>query len=102
MLRLELTAAHKTSKLAGNLNCSLSKFNITEVYAWSDSTITLDWLKGNREYKVFVCNRVAKINEKGFRNTKYVPAKHNLADLGSRGCDVGKLGQNWWESPMWL
>ena len=23
-------------------------------------------------------------------------------DLGSRGCDIGKLGQNWWEGHVWL
>ena len=92
--RLELIAAHMSSNLAGNLKCSLSKFNIRDVYAWSDSTVTLHWSKDNREYKVFVCNRVAKLKENSFINWKYVPAKQNPADLGSRGCDIGKLGQN--------
>ena len=53
-----------SSNLAGNLKCSLSKFNIDEVYAWSDSTVTLHGLKNNGEYKVFVCNQIAKIKEK--------------------------------------
>ena len=92
--RLELIAAHMSPKLAGNLKCSLRKFNIGEVYAWPDSTVTLHCLKNNGEYKVFVCNRVAKIKEKAFINWKYVPTKQNPADLGSRGCDIGKLGQN--------
>ena len=35
--RLELITAHMSSNLVGNLNCSLRKFNIGEVYAWSDS-----------------------------------------------------------------
>ena len=83
------------SNLAGNLKCSLNKFNIREMYAWSDSTVTLHWLKDNGEYEVFVCNRVAKIKEKDFIIWKYVPAKQNPADLGSRGCDTGTLGQNW-------
>ena len=68
-----------SSNLAGNLKCSLSKFNIRKVYAWSDSTVTLHWLKDNGEYKVFVCNREAKIKEKGFINRKYVPTKQNPA-----------------------
>ena len=64
--RLELIAAHMSSILTGNLKCSVSKFNIKEVYAWSDSTVTLHWLKDNGEYKVFVFNRVAKIKRKRF------------------------------------
>ena len=91
-----------SSNLAGNVQCSLSKFNIREVYAWPDSTVTLNWLKDNGEYKVFVYNRVAKIKEKGFMNWKDVPTKQNPADLGSRGCDIGKLGQNWWEGAEWV
>ena len=51
-----------SSNLARNLKCSLSKFNIREVYAWSDSTVTF---KDERKYKVFVCNQVAKIKETG-------------------------------------
>ena len=83
-----------SSNLTGNLKCSLSKFNIGEVYAWSD-TVILHWLKDNGEYKVFVCNWVAKIKVKVFLNWKYVPAKQNLANLGSRDCDISKPGQNW-------
>ena len=85
-----------SSNLTGNLNCSLSKFNIREAYALSDSAVTLHWLEDNGEYKVFVCNRVAKIKEQGFISWKHVPTKQNPADLGSRGCNIGKLGQNWW------
>ena len=63
--QLELIAAHMSSNIAGYLKCSLSKFNIREVYAWFDSTVTLHWLKDYGKYKVFVCNRVAKIKKKG-------------------------------------
>ena len=59
-------------------------------------------MKYNGEYKVFISNRVATIKEKGFINWKYIPTNQNPADLGSRGCDIGKLGQNWWEGPVWL
>ena len=95
--RLKLIAAH----LPSNLKCCLSKFNIRELYAWSDSTVTLHWLKDNGEHKVLVCNRVAKIKEKGFINWKYVPTKQNPADLGSWVCDIDKLEQNWWEGLVW-
>ena len=59
-------------------------------------------MKNNGDYKVIICNRVAKIKEKVFINWKYVPTKQNPADLGSRGCYMGKLEQNWWESFVWL
>ena len=72
------------------------------MYAWSDNIVTLHWLKDYGEYKVFVCNRVAKIKGKGFINWKYVPTKQNPADLGKRGCDIGKLGHNLWEDLVWL
>ena len=98
--RLEHRCTHMSSNLAGNVKCNLSKFIIRKESAWSDSTATLHWLKDHGEYKVFVYNRVAKIKEKGFINWKYVPRKQNPADLGSWGCDIGKLGQNSWEGSV--
>ena len=93
--QLELVATHISSNLPGNLKYILSKFNIGEVYAWSDSTVALHWLKDNGNYKEFVCDRVAKIKEKDVINWKYVPTNQNPADLGSRGCDISKIEQNW-------
>ena len=52
---------------------------------------------GNTKYLFLI-----EIKEKGFINWKYVPRSQNPADLGSRGRDIGKLGQNWWEGPVWL
>ena len=89
--RLELIAAHMFSNLEGNLKCILRKFNIREVYAWCNSTVTLNLLKNNKEYKVLNSNQVAKIKKCFIK-----------ADLSSRGCDKGKAGQNWWECPLWL
>ena len=42
--RLRLIASHMSSHLAGNVKCSLRKFNIGEVFAWSASTVILHWL----------------------------------------------------------
>ena len=75
--RPELIAAHIVSNLAGNLKCSLRKFNTREVYALSDSTVNLHLLKDNGEFKVFFYNREANIKQKGFINWKYIPAKQN-------------------------
>ena len=91
-----------SSSLERYLRCSQREFKISEVYALSDSTVTLHWMKDNRKYKAFVCNRVPNIKEKSFINWKYVPTKQNPADIGSRGCDRGKLRQNCWENSAWL
>jgi hypothetical protein len=53
-------------------------------YGWLDSTVALQWLKGGREYKQFVANRVRKIQ--AFPDIKW-PHVHS-ADLGSRGGQV--------------
>ena len=46
--RLELIAAHMSANLAENVQTCLNELNvkkIMEIYAWSDSTIVLHWLK---------------------------------------------------------
>ena len=38
--------------------------SIAGVFAWSDSTVCLQWIQGQGRYKQFVANRTEKINEK--------------------------------------
>jgi len=57
--RAELTAAHLLAKL---LKYCAQLLNITGMYAWSDSSIVLCWLrKSPRTLKTFVSNRVQTI-----------------------------------------
>ena len=42
--RLGLAAAQMVTNLANNIRNSWPKFNIREVYGWSDSTVVLFWL----------------------------------------------------------
>ena len=59
-------------------------------------------MKDKREYKVFVSNRVAKTREHSYLKWSYVPIKNNPADLGSRGYELRKLCEFWWNEPEWL
>lgn len=61
--RLELSGAWLLAKLIANVKASLD-LSENNIYAWSDSTITLSWIKGHpSKWKTFVANRVVKIQE---------------------------------------
>ena len=47
-------------------------------------------------------NPVAKIREHSYLKWNYVPTRNNPADLGSRGCELRKLCEFWWNGPEWL
>ena len=49
--RLELIAAKMSPNLAQNIKNVLNNQNVRNVYAWSDSTVALNWLKYKGEYK---------------------------------------------------
>ena len=61
--RLELCGALLMAKLFQRVKNNLILLNIQpQYYAWTDSTIVLDWLNGNSyKWKTFVANRVSKI-----------------------------------------
>ena len=91
-----------SSNLSQNIKNALSNQNVRNFYAWSDSIVVLHWLKDKREYKVFVSNRVAKVREHSYLKWNYVPTRNNPADLSSRGCELRKLCEFWWDGPEWL
>ena len=62
---LELIAAQMSANLSQNIKNALTN-HVRNFYAWSDSTVVLDWLKDKGEYKVFVSNRVAKMREHSY------------------------------------
>ena len=89
--RLELVSAHMAANLVDNVRTALERYPIKSVHGWSDSTVTLHWIKGGGTYKQFMTNRVRKINSKDFTEWRHVDSSHNPADIGSRGCKADQL-----------
>ena len=101
--RLELVAAHMVTNLVENVRRALEGYNITDTFAWSDSTVVLCWIGStNREWKQFVTNRVLKIRQAADLQWKYCPTGENPADIGSRGSNADNLGDLWRKGPGWL
>ncbi|GFV12974.1 integrase catalytic domain-containing protein [Trichonephila clavipes] len=90
--RLELCFA---SLLANLLQATLPTLtvSISETFAWSDSKITLAWLKSDpRRWQPFVANRVAQIQELTPNvHWNFVSGLENSADCGTRGIHPTKL-----------
>ena len=87
------------ASLSQNIKNALNNQNVRNFYVWSDSTVVLHWLKDKREYKVFVSIGVAKIREHSYLKWNYVPTRNNPSDLGSRGCELRRLCEFWWNGP---
>ena len=61
--RLKLCGANLLAKLLFHVKETLN-LSLQKVYAWTDSTIVLNWLDGNpRRFKTFVGNRISCILE---------------------------------------
>lgn len=103
--RLELCAAVLGAQLAQKVTESMN-IDFDRVHFWSDSTITLCWIKGSpAKWKTYVANRVSEIQRlTEVERWHHVPSKDNPADLISRGLSVRDLISNrlWWEGPDWL
>ena len=92
---MELCAALLGSKLVEVTLAAISdkRFIIPTVFAWTDSQVTIAWLREfPRKWKTFVANRVAKIQELlPAEKWKFVPTKDNPADCASRGIPESAL-----------
>ncbi|UYV70249.1 hypothetical protein LAZ67_7002279, partial [Cordylochernes scorpioides] len=84
--RLELCAALLLSQLYRSVVDSL-KIDIGRAYLWSDSQISLSWIKSDpSRWKTFIHNRVVKIQQLSDRNSwRHVSGKDNPADCAYRG-----------------
>lgn len=76
-----------------------------EIFAWTDSTIVLDWMQSNTHKQIFVANRVSTIL--GILEPsqwRHVRSKENPADVASRGICPTQLKSHslWWQGPSWL
>ncbi|UYV75259.1 hypothetical protein LAZ67_12003126 [Cordylochernes scorpioides] len=103
--RLELCAALLLSQLYRSVVDSL-KIDIGRAYLWSDSQISLSWIKSDpNRWKTFIHNRVVKIQQLSDRNSwRHVSGKDNPADCASRGIMPAALSGHtlWWQGPTWL
>jgi len=102
ILRLELL-----SKWLHRIQLTLSAhLNITNTFAWSDSSIVLSWLTApNQSFKIFVSNRVHKIQSLLPKcQWHHIWSSDNPADCASRGLHPSELldHQLNWDGPRCL
>ena len=105
--RLELCASHLLSRLLEYCVSILQNHcTISRVYAWTDSTLVLTWIKTpSYRLKTFVANRVANIQEAIPAHLwAHVSSSQNPADCASRGLLPSQLEDQslWWSGPTWL
>ena len=100
--RLELLGAILGIRL-GNTIKTFFPEGIKITY-WSDSMVTLWWIKKQGKWNVFVKNRIKEIQQ--FSNIdqwRYIQSENNPADLPSRSCSPAELLKSqWWYGPKWL
>ena len=99
--RLELVAGHMAVNLVTNVERAIDRDRVKAVHCWLDSTVALYWINGQGDFRQFVANRVAKIQEHSHVKWHHVSTHENPADLGSRGGKV--IGDELWKhGPQWL
>ena len=103
--RLELCGALLLAQLLHHCQ-TVFNFPSEDTFAWTDSTIVLNWLAGNpRRFKTFVGNRISLITDLVAPNRwHHVDGSDNPADCASRGLLPSELlsHQLWWDGPNWL
>ena len=62
--RLELVSAHMAANLVDNVRDATEGFPVVNVFEWLDCAVALHWIRGGRDLKQFVGNRVRKIQKK--------------------------------------
>ena len=85
--RLELLSGVILARLVSSVKEALaSQITIDKTHLWLDSKTAICWIKGSKEWKQFVQNRVNEIlslTEESMWN--HCPGIENPADIGSRG-----------------
>lgn len=105
--RLELCAALLLSNLINKLKeVFRNKFNFSSINLFSDSQITLAWLKAHpSRWTIFVSNRVSEIQTVtlGCR-WRHIASAKNPADFLSRGLTVDEIlsSELWFHGPEFL
>ena len=92
--RLEFVSCVLLTKLLQSVLKGLS-LNTASIYCWSDSVIKLYWIKNNKEWKMWVQNRVDIIKEVVKPdNWYYISSSYNPADIATRECQCRLLTTN--------
>ena len=103
--RLELCGAYLLAQLLYHVQ-NIFDVPLNDVYAWTDSTVVLNWLVGNpRRFKTYVGNRVSYIVELiAPERWNHIEGIQNPADCASRGIFPSELLDHtlWWNGPNWL
>ena len=107
LARLELCAAHLLALLTQSVTANInSRCKINNIFAFSDSTITLAWIKSSpHRWQTFVANRTAAVQEIiSPDNWYHVSGTDNPSDIISRPVTPNKLIQNetWFIGPSWI
>ncbi|GFU75934.1 integrase catalytic domain-containing protein [Trichonephila clavipes] len=91
------------ARLAHSVQLTLNITDIETIF-WSDSMVTLFWLRDKGEWLVFAANRIKKIKLLFPKSDwRHIPGNMNPDDLISRGCSPSKLIESrWWEGFSWL
>ena len=105
--RLELCSAKLLANLYDTAAQSLSRFDFEKTMLWSDSTITLHWLrKSPSTLMTFVANRVSEIQKlTSACEWNHIESESNAADVLSRGStplDFCNRASDWFHGPSWL
>jgi len=103
--RLELCGAQLVAQLIHRVRQVLA-IPLSHVYAWTDSTVVLNWLNGSPKlFKAYVGNRVSTIIDLIPPDKwRHVKGTKNPADCASRGLYPSELLNHslWWDGPTWL
>ncbi|XP_022908833.2 uncharacterized protein [Onthophagus taurus] len=102
--KLELTAALCAARLQNYIAKNML-INIQKTTLWSDSKISLYWIRGkSKKWKPYVQKRVNEIHKLSDSVWRYCPGKENPADLLTRGISAKTLIESnlWLRGPKWL
>ncbi|XP_051157421.1 uncharacterized protein LOC127279230 [Leptopilina boulardi] len=104
--RLELCSALLLANLLEPTVRALRRLNIEKTILWSDSTITIHWIRSSpHTLKTFESNRLNKIQELTINcEWRHIRTEHNPADLISRGLSPKEILNNslWFNGPVWI
>jgi len=102
--KLELMGALTAARLSDFIVQALRPLTLL-THFWSDSQITLHWIKGQKRTDTFVTHRVTEIlSFSRPDHWQYCPTQDNPADLLTRGISSSQLRSSilWKQGPEWL